>query len=287
MNRGVFSGGNGNSWRPPLFKLGNFPIHVTGLIVLLQILGMLAYVITGGALAEWVVFSPNLVLSGRIWTIVSYAFFEAPSINFVIGCYFFARFGSSVEHSIGRRNFVILCLILLFIGPAILMGAHFVGLGSSSLYGSWIPHTSVFMAFCAMNPNVPSFFGIRIKWFGLAFFVVAVLQFLAMRDWPLFCAYVSAVGFSIWYIRKLGYREGFSISEELLGPGRRLPRLSGVGKKKKARRAREIKSKLRPKSALLKQDDSEVDRILDKINNEGLHSLTDEERALLQKKARK
>ena len=116
---------------------------------------------------------------------------------------------------------------------------------------------------------------------------IAVLQFLAAREWALFFAYVSAVGLAIWYVRKLGYREGFSLSEELLGPGRRLPRLSGVGKKKKSRRAREIKSKLRPKSALLKQDDSEVDRILDKINNEGLHSLTDEERALLQKKAGK
>ena len=57
--------------------------------------------------------------------------------------------------------------------------------------------------------------------------------------------------------------------------------------RKKVRRAREVKPKLKPKSKLLKQEDSEVDRILDKINREGLHSLSDEERELLQRKAGK
>lgn len=46
-------------------------------------------------------------------------------------------------------------------------------------------------------------------------------------------------------------------------------------------------SKIRPKSELSGSESSEVDRILDKINNEGLQSLTDKERELLRRAAGK
>lgn len=55
---------------------------------------------------------------------------------------------------------------------------------------------------------------------------------------------------------------------------------------KPVRRARKVRSyerKLRPKSEVSSAEAGEIDRILDKINEEGLHTLTDEERALLQK----
>ncbi|MEO7098656.1 MAG: rhomboid family intramembrane serine protease [Luteolibacter sp.] len=39
--------------------------------------------------------------------------------------------------------------------------------------------------------------------------------------------------------------------------------------------------KLRPRSAMEKEQDSELDRILDKISSHGFHSLTDEEKAIL------
>ena len=152
MNRGVFPGGN-SSWRPPLFTLGKFPIHVTGLIVLLQIVGMLAVVVSQGKLLPWVDFIPKTILEGHVWRFATYAFFEIPTIWFVIGCVFFFRFGSQVEHSIGRKSFVLLCVSLLLAGPAIIMVSSFVGLGSAELSGSWIPHSSIFMAFCAMYPN--------------------------------------------------------------------------------------------------------------------------------------
>jgi hypothetical protein len=45
-------------------------------------------------------------------------------------------------------------------------------------------------------------------------------------------------------------------------------------------------AKLRPRSDLEKEQDSAVDRILDKISREGFQSLTDEEREFLQKASR-
>lgn len=289
MDRGAFPGSH--SWKPPLFRLGRFPIYVTGLIVLLQVVGMLIVVVTGGAIAAWTYFTVNGVLSGKVWTIVTYAFFEGPSIWFVLGAYFFFNFGSMVEHSMSRRDYVVLCLVLLFIPPVVFLTAHFLNLPSvpaMPLPLSNVPHLSVFMACCAMFPNIPTILlGIRLKWLGLAFFAIALLQWISYRIWPMVIAYLVAVGFSVWYVRRLGFREGFSLGEELLGPGKQLPRIGGGGKKKKPRRAKEIKSKLRPKSELLKKDDTEVDRILDKINREGLHSLTDEERDLLQRRAGK
>ncbi len=50
---------------------------------------------------------------------------------------------------------------------------------------------------------------------------------------------------------------------------------------------RAYQSKLRPKTTVTKADSNEVDRILDKINREGLQSLTDGERELLKKAAGK
>ena len=51
----------------------------------------------------------------------------------------------------------------------------------------------------------------------------------------------------------------------------------------KPARKRAYESKLRPTSSVTKDDASEVDRILDKINRDGLQSLTDEERELLKR----
>ena len=66
--------------------------------------------------------------------------------------------------------------------------------------------------------------------------------------------------------------------------------LAGLGSgvkvtRRKPAKKRPYESKLRPKSSVTKEEANEVDRILDKINREGLHALTDEERELLKKMA--
>ena len=63
---------------------------------------------------------------------------------------------------------------------------------------------------------------------------------------------------------------------------------SGVKREPKTvvRRRRQFEPKLRPSSAVVDDDDpSEVDRILDKINQEGLQTLTDKEREVLKRSA--
>ena len=54
-----------------------------------------------------------------------------------------------------------------------------------------------------------------------------------------------------------------------------------------ARGSKRYEKKLRPKSKVSKRDATEVDRILDKINEHGLHSLTQEERELLTRAGKK
>ncbi|NNM30740.1 MAG: hypothetical protein HKO57_14565 [Akkermansiaceae bacterium] len=275
--------GSNQQWRPPLFMIGRIPIHAAGLVVLLQIVGMLVVVVAGSqAFMQQVYFHPEFFLAGKIWTPVSYAFFEPPGIMFVIGLYFFFHFGSAVENGLGRQRFLSLCLILLFLPPAILLGCHFLALRSSPLAGSYIPHLSVFMAFCAMHPNVPSFFGVRIKWFGLVFLAIGTLQLVGAREWPMVLALLATVAAAVSYVRKAGYTERFGLDEELLGPGRRIQVPKPKPRRKAGRKPRrKPESKLRPRSKVARKRDSEVDRILDKINEEGLHSLTDDERKLL------
>jgi len=65
----------------------------------------------------------------------------------------------------------------------------------------------------------------------------------------------------------------------------------GVGILRRPRRAPKrrpvYERKLRPKSAISRDDATEIDRILDKINEEGLHTLTSEEREILNRAAEK
>ena len=77
-----------------------------------------------------------------------------------------------------------------------------------------------------------------------------------------------------------------------IGPVRKW--LAGLGsgvkrvpKKRVARKRKSYEAKLRPSSAVVEDDPSEVDRILDKINREGLQSLTDDERETLKRSAGK
>jgi hypothetical protein len=53
------------------------------------------------------------------------------------------------------------------------------------------------------------------------------------------------------------------------------------GTPKSKAKPRRYESKLRPRSRVSNSDATEVDRILDKINEHGLQSLTEEERLLL------
>ncbi len=267
-----------DSWRPPLFKIGKVPFHVVGLLILIEVVGTII-AIAYRPLSKMVYFSPADVAQGELWRIVTYSFFAIPGLLWLIGLFFFYRFGSFLEQSLGREKFVQLILGIAFIAPVIAF-IHYLAFGnaqSSILYGSSILHMSVFMAFCTTMPNAPSFGGIKVKWFGLAFLGVSLLQLVSGGLYGMALALIGCSAFAVYFIQKLGYTEGFRVREEVFGPRSQ--------RKKRPQRKRQQR-KLKPRTKINTSSATEVDRILDKINDEGFQSLTAEEKETLEQSSK-
>lgn len=275
-------GSRGENWQPPLFKLGKLPINVTALVILLQVIGMLVFTAAPSQTASLAVFEPSQFLSGQVWQAFSYPFFEPPSLLLILGLYFFYRFGGMVEEALGRSRYVRLLCAVMLTPPVVVVLAHLLSV-PGYLVGSHLPHLAIFVAAIAMMPNAPmAFLNIPIKWLAVVFVGVALLQFLMMRNLGACIALISVVYLAIWWMKQAGHVSQWGVVEDVMGPRPQRTRGKKAGKKKRA-----YEKKIKPRTKVSSSKNKKVDRILDKINEEGLHSLTEEERKLLQEASKK
>ncbi len=245
---------------------------------------MLVVVALPTKMESLVFFKPAAFLGGAIWQAVSYPFFEPPSIWLLLGLYFFYLFGSRVENALDRSSYVRLLAAVTLTPPVVVLLAHFLSV-PGELLGSHLPHLAVFVAAIAMMPNARSaFFGFQIKWFAVAFVAIALFQFLMARNYGACIALVSVVYLSIWWMRQAGHVSQWGVVDDVLGP--RPPR-SQKKKRKGSQKKRVYEKKLKPRVKVPSSKNKDIDRILDKINENGLHSLTEDERKLLQEASKK
>ncbi|GHC45868.1 rhomboid family intramembrane serine protease [Roseibacillus persicicus] len=278
-------GSRGENWQPPLFRIGKLPINVTGLVILLEVIGMLAVVIAPENTQSLAVFAPGEFLSGSFWQVVSYPFFEAPSVWLLLGLFFFYSFGGMVENALGRGRYVRLLLAVSLTPAVVVTIASLLGL-PGILVGSHLPHLAVFVAAIAMMPNAPmAFFGFPIKWLAVAFVGISLLQFAMMRNWGAFLALIAVAYIAMWWMRQAGHVSQWGVVEDVMGPRskRKRPSRKKASKKKKP----VYEKKLKPRAKVASSNRKDIDRILDKINEHGLHSLTEEERQTLQKESKR
>ena len=262
----------------PIFYLGKYPITATGLIVLIQVAGMIITTVMGLSFLDKVLFNPELFVNGQVWRLITYAAFDEISGWHVLGLFFFYRFGSEVESALGQKSFLLICGTILLATPILMIMSHFLGLTTSYpvIFGGEDLNLAIFCAFCVMRPEVPTLLlRIPIKWLGLVCFVISIMQQIAAR------AFTTAFGtaltciLAVWLIQSKGFAQ--------LKVLPRIPKKIIPRKKKMVKNAKVIRSpkpKIAPKTTIPR--DTEIDTILDKISAEGLHSLTKEERATLE-----
>ena len=296
MNFGY--GSRFENWQPPLFQLGKLRVTVTVLVLMLQVLGMLVGSFLPKLFPILGLFIPMEFRGGALWQVMSYAFFQPPSFNFVLGSFFFYLLGSRLENSLSRGSYVRFLLALLLVAPVVVLIADFLTV-RGMLIGSDIAHFGVFVAAVSMFPNVPSFIlGIRIKWFAVVFGVIHLLQLIMGSNWGGCLALGISVWLAVWWMRKAGFVEKWGVVEDSIGSRlERQARLSSVRKSKgvlgksesaKARKKKRVyEKKIKPRTTVPLKRTLEVDLILDKISAEGMHSLTDEEREILQKASKR
>ncbi len=258
----------------PVAWMGRYPVHVPTLLVIVHvacmILTCLLMAFGQGTVLNILAFdSAQVLYAGRVWQIGTYAFVHQPSglIWFAVEMYMLFAFGREVERFIGRRAFLFLYALLLFV-PALFL--TLLGLWQrNGIVGSATIHFGIFIAFAAIYPNVEIFLRIMAKWWALIFVAAYTLQLMAFHGW--------SEMFVLWLSVGLAY--GFV---HFHGAGPQIEWLSDWTSRWRSKRVLRVVSPPSSRRVVEPEDiyDS-IDPVLEKISKSGIGSLTASERRAL------
>ena len=252
------------------------------------VLLLLMTVFTSPALQEALRFSPAEALR-RPWTFATYMFVHAGLLHLVLNMFMLYVFGAAVEHRMGGRTFItyyFYCGIGAAVFSLALSGMMhvppFVG-ASGAILGLGV-------AFAMLWPDAEMFvipFPFPIKARTLVLGLIGldiVLSQLTPRDGVAHLAHVGGAAFGYLYFRlqALSHRRPHS-------PPRAVERVvmvqSGAAEPERERRTPPpMRPRRRPDADPVA---AEVDRVLDKISQQGMSSLTAAERRFLDEVARR
>jgi len=267
---------------------------VRGLILANAVVYLLTVTVFTGA---WVLdvgaFWPGDV-GGKWWTFVTYAFLHAGFLHLLFNMILLFFFGPAVEERMGGKSFAafyftcgvggaILSLIIALLRSADASGAYPIVGASGAVLG-------VALAFAMNWPNAPVYIfplpmPIKVKWlvgFLAAVNLLAVLTNAGGRvAWP---AHVGGLLFGFIYLKS---------EEKVLQHARHTVRRqarhqgdAALHRIKEPMAAAQTGRRARESARRAKRYD-EMDRVLDKISESGLDSLTPEERKVLDDASRK
>ncbi len=271
---GRYHGSDEDHEHQPLLWLGGYGVYAAHFIVAVYVASMFVTAILGGGspLYTWLPFVSQRVLNGEVWRIFTYGLLNEPSIGFAVDMVMLVWFGREVEKFYGRRRFLTLFagvyllpnLILLPLTPWLVGYRH----GEFGALG-------IFVAFATLYPSVPVFFNILAQWAAVILVGIFSLIAIMARDWAALITVWAANGFAHGYVRY--YQDRL-----------RLPRLRLWRRQPKLRvlpdlPEREKRAAIPVSAAAVDSSMAEIDALLDKIAQSGLHSLTAKERAKLEK----
>ncbi len=234
----------------------------------------------GGALNDLLGFTPSEVLR-RPWTVLTYALLHANVLHFLVNMLVLFMFGPPVEHRVGSRIFLRLYLVSA-IGGALLSLMMMPLAGSATVIGASAAVYGVMMAFVLEWPDAPVLIfplpvPVKAKW--LVAFIAAISLLSGLLQLGQGVAHFAHLGgFAAAFL----YMRGAQLMSrpQVVRPAERAPAVlvrptaqGGVHEEIAAPRAPRASSDATVKA--------EVDRVLDKISQRGLHSLTAEERKFL------
>jgi membrane associated rhomboid family serine protease len=232
---------------------------------------------------------------GRIWTLFTYSFLHSPAFIFhVVGnslaLYFLGR---ELIPMLGTRRFLGLYGLATLVGGLAWSAAHW-RLGSGELIGATAAIDALFIVFACFFPNQPMTFLLffvvpvtikpkHIAWFLVGFDAVVMLAY-ELPGTPLpfdatiaSSAHLGGMLTGLLYYRFIHSARWFNAEDRA---NVELPRWIKRNRRPEAAEA-EFEVNLAPPTPSRADLRAEVDRILDKINSEGLGALTAEEKRML------
>ena len=262
--------------RKPFFMLGRFPIHITQLIFVALIVGLLCTIFLGAArVIDNTACAITEAYVMKWWTPFSYVWFTIPNFWNIVGLIFFVIYGARLEAELERAWYAGLMIYLWLLPPLLMYAASALGIGFLS--GPQICGTSLFLAYCFMHPQHLAWGVIPMKWFGLMIMIAILGHGTAFRLWP----NVLAEGFT-WLgmygiLRYLGHTREWHLLADVGFTWERSSSPSRINSRPRSKQG----PKLKPRTVIDLKNSSALDAILDKINSEGIHSLTEKEKAIL------
>lgn len=257
---------------------------------------------------------PANILTGEVgvqtaWRWLSYPLFTPTSIvGLLFLVFIFGWIGGSLERSWGTEKFARVFVVV------VLLSAAFQWLGNVylaeawnppfSLAGLYLPEATLFVIWAALNPEftILAFFIIPVKAKYMAAFSIFVTYF---GTGPILGLFAIAVPVGGWFwAKRQGASRGVttpkkSFAQRIEDKKREKRKssftlLGGKGDKTSEPTAKasppgpDLRELNRQKAAAEKTaTQAELDRILDKIRFEGMSSLSDEEKATLDRQSRK
>jgi membrane associated rhomboid family serine protease len=253
------------------------------------VLLLLLTVFTSQALQGALRFAPGEALH-RPWTFITYMFVHAGLLHLLVNMLMLFVFGPPVEHRIGGRAFIlyylycgigaaVLCLILsgfMASAAAPVVGASGAVLGVAVAFAMLWPDAELLVFPLPMPVKARTFILVMV---GLE----VVLSQVAPNDGVAHLAHVGGAGFGFLFFRlqALSRRSPHP-------PPRAVERVVMVQSGAAEPERRTPPTPLRPRRrAEADPVAAEVDRVLDKISEQGMNSLTAAERRFLDEVARK
>ena len=270
-------------------------------------------VVVQGFLLKWgyfstakalVSYSPTWGLTGfEFWRFITFQFLHANLTHLLfnmIGLFFF---GSIVEQFLGKKRYLAFYLLCGIAGACMYLLLNSLGMVVKELTDKeWVPfllfddkHTilvgasagvfGVIMAAAFLMPEVKVllFFVIPMKLKTLAYGLVAVALLSVFFSKQVAnaggeAAHIGGAVAGFFFVRKPHFLHGFF---DFLG------RVDPTSRSNKARKAGMVRSSTSAAASRAKVSNVEIDRILEKIHDKGLQSLTEKEKKILREASRR
>ncbi len=123
--------------------------------MLLTLFASLASMLTGDLLAEWMLLSPDRVLRGEVWRLVTWAFIEVSPVGIIVTCVSIFKFGGDLAVRWGDRRLLRFMLEIILGAAAITTLLVLIAPGSMHLSRSagWAIGDALCIAWARQYPT--------------------------------------------------------------------------------------------------------------------------------------
>jgi hypothetical protein len=253
----------------PWFRIGRLEVGTTMFVVLLSV----AFIVPSVAIANqgWVratYYHPSLLADGQLWRLCTWPFAEGLSIWSALAVFMLWYFGTMLEGQIGR-NAMARLLIGIWATSTITYSLAAYLLPATALYGVGTIEFMLVLIWIGEYPTARFVFNIPAWVFGAVILALSLLQPLGVGDYASPLALLLALVPVAIIARTTGL-----LSTHSWIPG--APRT----RKPKAPKVPRAEAKQAERRA---SDRQRLDELLDQINDQGIHSLTEGQRKELKK----